>query len=168
MRTEVIIIAIILLSAISIKAQDFDFEDKLSKGMEALDSGQYELAIKYLGSCEKFASQDTTKEMQEVDYLLLNYMADSYANLEKYKIAIDLCTRALNIQKLLFGESHPDYATLLSNLAGYYEDLGDYSKAVEYGTQAMGICKEVFGKYHRNLARVRLSLYKYRFPYHRW
>ena len=151
----------LLLTVYPVNAQDFDFEDNLSKGMEALDSGQYELAIKYLESCEKFASQDTTKEMQEVDYLLLNYMADSYANLEKYKIAIDLCTRALNIQKLLFGESHPDYATLLNNLAGYYEDLGDYNKAVEYGTQAMGICKEIFGKYHLTYALSLNSLAGY-------
>ena len=156
-----LVILFMLFTVYPVTAQDFDFEDNLSKGMEALDSGQYELAIKYLGSCEKFASQDTTKEMQEVDYLLLNYMADSYANLEKYKIAIDLCTRALNIQKLLFGESHPDYATLLSNLAGYYEDLGDYNKAVEYGTQAMGICKEVFGKYHLTYALSLNSLAGY-------
>ena len=78
-----LVILFLLLTVVPVNAQDFDFEDNLSKGMEALDSGQYELAIKYLGSCEKFASQDTTKEMQEVDYLLLNYMADSYANLEK-------------------------------------------------------------------------------------
>ena len=156
-----LVILFLLLAVYPANAQDFDFEDNLSKGMEALDSGQYELAIKYLGSCEKFASQDTTKEMQEVDYLLLNYMADSYANLEKYKIAIDLCTRALNIQKLLFGESHPDYATLLNNLAGYYEDLGDYNKAVDYGTQAMGICKEVFGKYHLTYALSLNSLAGY-------
>ena len=81
MRTEVIIIAIILLSAISIKAQDFDFEDNLLKGKAALDSGQYELAIKYLEPCEKFASQDTTKDVQIIDNFLLNKIADSHAKL---------------------------------------------------------------------------------------
>ena len=70
MRTKIVIIAIILLSAISIKAQDFDFDDNLSKGMAALDSGRYELAIKYLESCEEVVSPDTTKEMQEMDYIL--------------------------------------------------------------------------------------------------
>ena len=152
MRTKIIIIAIILLSAISIKAQDFDFEDNLSKGLAAFESGRYELAIKYLESCEEVVSQDTTKEMQEMDYMLLYIMADRYAELGNYKKAIDLCTRSLDIQKRLFGESHPDYATSLSNLAYYYSELGDYSKAVELSTQALEIRKRVLGESHPSYA----------------
>ena len=84
MRTKVIIIAIILLSAISIKAQDFDFDDNLLKAEAAFDSGQYELAIKYLEPCEKIVSQDTTKEMQEVDYKLLNLAPKPWKFVSKF------------------------------------------------------------------------------------
>ena len=76
-----LVILFMLFTVYPVTAQDFDFEDNLSKGMEALDSGQYELAIKYLGSCEKFASQDTTKDMQKIDNFLLNKIADSHAKL---------------------------------------------------------------------------------------
>ena len=161
MRTEVIIIAIILLSAISIKAQDFDFEDNLLKGKAALDSGQYELAIKYLEPCEKFASQDTTKDMQKIDNFLLNKIADSHAKLGNYKKAIELGMRALNIQKRLFGESSLDYATSRNNLANYYYYSGDYTKAVELGTQAMEICKRVLGESHPDYAASLCNLALY-------
>ena len=42
-----LVILFMLFTVYPVTAQDFDFEDNLSKGMEALDSGQYELAIKY-------------------------------------------------------------------------------------------------------------------------
>ena len=60
-----LVILFMLFAVYPVTAQDFDFEDKLSKGMEALDSGQYELAIKYLGSCEKFASKTQRKKCKK-------------------------------------------------------------------------------------------------------
>ena len=152
MKTKVIIIVVILFSAISIKAQDLGFEDNLSKGMATLDSGRYELAIKYLESCEEIVSQDTTKEMQKMDYMLLYIMANSHAELGNYKKAIELGMRVLNIQKRVLGESHSDYAAALNNLANYYSDLGDYTKAIELGTQALEIRKRVFGESHPDYA----------------
>ena len=152
MRTKIVIIAIILLSAISIKAQDFDFEDSMLKGKAALDSGQYELAIKYLEPCEKFASQDTTKMMQEIDNILLSIMAESHAKLGNYKKTVELFTRVLNNKKQLLGEFHPDYATTLNKLANCYHYLGDYTAAVELGTQALEIRKRVLGETHPDYA----------------
>ena len=79
----------LILAVYPANAQDFDFEDNLSKGMEALDSGQYELAIKYLEPCEKIVSQDTTKEAQEFDDMMLRILANSHAELGNYKKAIE-------------------------------------------------------------------------------
>ena len=141
-----LVILFLLLTVYPVNAQDFDFEDNFSKGNAALDSGQYELAIKYLEPCEKFASQDTTKDMQKIDNFLLNKIADSHAKLGNYKKAIELGTQALEVCKRVLGESHPRYANSLDNLANYYYYLGDNTKAIEYGTQAMEICKQVFGE----------------------
>ena len=54
-----LVILFMLFTVYPVTAQDFDFEDNLSKGMAALDSGRYELAIKYLESCEEVVSPDT-------------------------------------------------------------------------------------------------------------
>ncbi|MDY5019487.1 MAG: tetratricopeptide repeat protein, partial [Sodaliphilus sp.] len=130
MKAILVVIVCLLLTVVPVTAQDFDFDDNLSKAEAALDSGQYELAIKYLEPCEKIVSQDTTKEMQEVDYKLLNFMVVTLVRLGNYKKAIEFGTRALDIQKRLFGDNSSDYATSLNNLANYYYYLGDYSKAV--------------------------------------
>ena len=148
MKAILVVIVCLLLTVVPVTAQDFDFDDNLSKAEAALDSGQYELAIKYLEPCEKIVSQDTTKEMQEVDYKLLNFMVVTLVRLENYKKAIEFGTRALDIQKRLFGDNSSDYATSLNNLANYYYYLGDYSKAVEFGSQALEIRKRVLGESH--------------------
>ena len=144
MKTKVIIIAIILFSAISIKAQGL--EDLLSKGQVAFDSGRYELAIKYLESCEKITSQDTTKETKEIMISLKIGIAGCYFNLNNPAKAIEVSTQALDLCKQVFHDAHPTYALSLSTLAGYYSYLGDNSKAVEYGTQAMNIFKKLLGE----------------------
>ena len=72
MKAILVVIVCLLLTVVPVTAQDFDFDDNLSKAEAALDSGQYELAIKYLEPCEKIVSQDTTKEMQGVDLSLIH------------------------------------------------------------------------------------------------
>ena len=96
MKAILVVIVCLLLTVVPVTAQDFDFDDNLSKAEAALDSGQYELAIKYLEPCEKIASQDTTKMMQEIDIFLLSIMAESHAKLGNYKKTVDLFTRVLN------------------------------------------------------------------------
>ena len=131
---------------------DFDFKTNVSKGTDAYNSGQYELAIKYLEPCAEIASQDTTKEAQEFAARWFHLIAYSYSRLGEYAKAIEIGTQALNIRKQLFGESHPDYAASLSGLALCYSNLGNYSKAVEIGTQALNIRKQLFGESHPDYA----------------
>ena len=145
MKAQILTLLLLLVSTFSAAAQitdsekssaDFDFYTNVLKGADAYDSGQYELAIKYLEPCAEIASQDTTKEAQEDAANLFCFIAYSYFELGEYVKAIEFGTQALNIRKQVLGESHPDYATSLNDLAGYYSYLGDYSKAVELGTQA--------------------------------
>ena len=47
-----LVILFMLFTVYPVTAQDFDFEDNLSKGMEALDSCLYVIDINYLVSFE--------------------------------------------------------------------------------------------------------------------
>ena len=67
----------------------------------------------------------------------------------------------MEIRKRVLGESHPTYATSLSNLAQYYSHLGDYSRAVELGTQAIEIRKRVLGESHPDYAASLSNLADY-------
>ena len=157
MKAQILTLLLLLVSTFSAVAQitdpekssaDFDFYTNVSKGTDAYNSGQYELAIKYLEPCAEIASQDTTKEAQGFAASWFHLIAYSYSRLGEYAKAIEIGTQALNIRKQVFGESHPDYAASLSGLALYYSYLCDYSKAVELGTQALNIFKLLFGESH--------------------
>lgn len=157
MKAQILTLLLLLVFTFSAAAQitdpekssaDFDFNTNVSKGTDAYNSGQYELAIKYLEPCAEIVSQDTTKEAQEFAARLFRSIAYSYSILGEYAKAIELGTQALNIRKQVLGESHPDYAASLSDLALYYSYLGDYSKAVELGTKVLNIVKQLFGESH--------------------
>ena len=49
----------------------------------------------------------------------------------------------MNIRKQVLGESHPDYATSLSDVSRYYSDEHNYTKAIKLGTQALNIRKQL-------------------------
>ena len=161
MKAQILTLLLLLVSTFSAAAQitdsekssaDFDFYTNVLKGADAYDSGQYELAIKYLEPCAEIASQGTTKEAQEGAANLFCFIAYSYFELGEYAKAIEVGTQSLNISKQVLGESHPDYAASLSNLASYYSGLGDYTKAVELGTQALNVLKQALGETHPGYA----------------
>ena len=161
MKAQILTLLLLLVSTFSAATQitdpekssaDFDFGINVLKGADAYDSGQYELAIKYLEPCAEIASQGTTKEAQEDAANLFCFIAYSYFELGEYVKAIELGTQSLNIFKQVFGESHPDYAASLSNLASYYSGLGDYTKAVELGTQALNVLKQEIAETHPDYA----------------
>ena len=161
MKAQILTLLLLLVSTFSAAAQitdheessaDFDFYTNVLKGTDAYNSGQYELAIKYLEPCAEIASQDTTKEAQGFAASWFHLIAYSYSRLGEYAKAIEIGTQSLNILKQVLGESQPDYATSLTNLASYYSNLGNYSKAVELGTQAMNIRKQVLGESHPDYA----------------
>ena len=155
MKAQILTLLLLLVSTFSAAAQitdpekssaDFDFGINVLKGADAYDSGQYELAIKYLEPCAEIASQDTTKEAQEDAANLFCFIAYSYFELGEYVKAIELGTQSLNIFKQVFGESHPDYAASLSDTAVYDSNLVDYPKAVKLDKQALNIRKQELGE----------------------
>ena len=69
-----------------------------------------------------------------------------------YEKALPLLQQALQINKEVLGEKHPDYARSLNNLAVLYESLGNYQKALPLQQQALQINKEVLGEKHPDYA----------------
>lgn len=170
MKAQILTLLLLLVSTFSAAAQitdsekssaDFDFYTNVSKGTDAYNSGQYELAIKYLEPCAEIASQDTTKEAQEFAARLLRSIAYSYSRLGEYAKAIEFGTQSLNISKQVLGESHPDYAASLSNLALYYSNSGYYSKTIELGTLALNVLKQALGETHPGYATSLSNLASY-------
>ena len=50
---------------------------------------------------------------------------------------IDLLKRALEIEKSVYGEDHPDFASTLCALGDLYRDLGDLQKAKKFVEDAL-------------------------------
>ena len=144
MKQFLVFIAILLHC--NLYAQDFNVEEYIQKGIDALENAQYEEAINYLEPCEKYYSQFSDSVSKSNDAELLSMEATVYSSLGDNKKAIDCETKSAIILKSLYGENHPDYATSLSNLANYYSGLGDYNKAIEFETQVLNIRKQTLGE----------------------
>ena len=140
------LVFITILLYCNLYAQDFNVEEYLQKGIDALENAQYEEAINYLKPCEKYYSQFSDSVSKSNDAELLSMEATVYSSLGDNKKAIDCETKSAIILKSLYGENHPDYATSLSNLANYYSGLGDYNKAIEFETQVLNIRKQTLGE----------------------
>jgi CHAT domain-containing protein/tetratricopeptide (TPR) repeat protein len=72
--------------------------------------------------------------------------------MSNYSKAEPLYIQALEVQKKVLGEEHPDYATSLSNLASLYADMSNYTKAKSLFIQALKIQKKVLGEEHPDYA----------------
>jgi CHAT domain-containing protein/Tfp pilus assembly protein PilF len=67
-------------------------------------------------------------------------MAEKYFNQSK------------EINDLLFGEDHPEKATILHNLASMYEEMGEYDKAEKLYHEALPMYKKYYGEQHAFVA----------------
>lgn len=83
---------------------------------------------------------------------LLNDLSSCYAALYDYSRALELGSTALEMQRELLGNKHPDVATSLSNLTSYHTNLRNYSRALELGNQALEMRRELLGDKHPDVA----------------
>lgn len=61
--------------------------------------------------------------------------------------------KALETDKGMYGENHPDVATDYNNLGGAYDSLGQYDRAIAYYERALDIDRKNFGENHPSVAR---------------
>jgi tetratricopeptide (TPR) repeat protein len=66
--------------------------------------------------------------------------------------ALRLAKKALEIQRSLVGDKHPDVASRLNNLAFLYQALGDYKVALPLYKRALKVHKETEGVQHPHYA----------------
>ena len=72
--------------------------------------------------------------------------------MSEYAKAEPLCRQALEINRQVLGDNHPDTATSLNNLAGLYNSMGDYAQAEPLYRQAIETYKKVLGDKHPRTA----------------
>lgn len=89
---------------------------------------------------------DVKNKSQSTQYADLNLsLAGLYEFLGQYDKALPLFTKAVEINRTIYGTTHPAYAASLNNIAVFYYDTRQYSKALDYFMQSKTI-REKFGK----------------------
>ncbi len=78
----------------------------------------------------------------------------------RYNEAESLCIKALELDKHLLGENHPNVAESLNNLAEIYRATGRYDEAKPLYLQALDICERVWGVNHHRSISIRQNLEK--------
>ena len=85
-------------------------------------------------------------------------LADCYYSIGKYKRAIEISNKALEICKILKGETHPDYLRVLRKTSLYYYQNSDISKAIELYTKELGLISIINGENNHDYATVLIHL----------
>lgn len=75
-----------------------------------------------------------------------------YYDLADYEKAFDFFNKALSIFLELFGDNHPEIASIYNNLGLIFSQQGEYSKAHEYHEKVLEYELKQFGKDHPGIA----------------
>jgi tetratricopeptide (TPR) repeat protein len=75
----------------------------------------------------------------------LSTMGEYYRSQYKLGLAEDCLTRALKINREVFGDWHPQVAALLQMLADVYSERGEITLAADYAKKAVTIMRQCFG-----------------------
>jgi tetratricopeptide (TPR) repeat protein/predicted Ser/Thr protein kinase len=88
----------------------------------------------------------------EVEASLRQTIGNSYRALGRYDVAEQQLTRALELNRELFGESHRAVAQSISLLGHVYRNRGDSAKAEEAFRRALGMRRELLGFNHPDVS----------------
>ena len=111
-------------------------------------------------SCERLAQQGLAASeliatyglQSNVSARLLNQVAFYLQARGQYAVAEPLYQQALEIDRQVLGEQHPDFASSLNNLAALYYSTGRYEQAEPLYQQALEIRRQVLGEQHPDFA----------------
>ncbi len=88
--------------------------------------------------------------------LSYNNIGESWIDLGEYQKSIDYYKQALSSTLKIYGDKHPNVASILNNLGLAWKLIGEHAKAVSYYEQALSIDQGYYGKHHPKVA-VRLD-----------
>lgn len=107
--------------------------------------------LKALSYCDQCDQQ--MKELEELRASTYVLLANSYSSMSidcfdigKYREALDLGQKALNLRKQYLGVDHASYASSLSLLAKTHEALGHYQEAINLTNESLEITEKNQGK----------------------
>ena len=81
-------------------------------------------------------------------------LADCYYVIGNYKRAIEISNKALEICKILKGETHSDYLRVLRNTSHYYYKNGDYTNAIKLYQKELNLIRKINGECNPDYASV--------------
>ncbi len=113
-----------------------------------LDSGQgrYKEALVIYDKAKVVLAQ----HKEGGDYgLLLSNMGICHRELQQWSEAVACYKEAVEHDRNLYGNNHPEYAITLYNLADLFADLKQYEEAIPRLEEALAIEQGVFGVQHR-------------------
>lgn len=99
--------------------------------------------LRELSADERRELQFAARQYQEVTRVLRE---------GKYPAALDTARQVIEVRRRILGETHPNFASSLSNLAGLYASLGDYARAQPLLMQVLAIDNELLGEAHPRYA----------------
>ena len=82
-------------------------------------------------------------------------LGDYYSFLKeyaKYSDAMSIVQENLELDREIFGESHPDVATCYNNIGAIYDSQGDYATALDYYEKSLAIRLAIVGESHSDVA----------------
>ena len=88
------------------------------------------------------------------EFNLLNQQIQTLYKQGKYREAIPLAGKVVELAKRVYGPEDPKTVTSLNDLGGLYKDMGDYAKAEPLYQEALRTCQKVFGPEHPNTAAI--------------
>ena len=107
---------------------------------EALEQGKYIISQ---------ISETKRDEKYSKFIFVLGYI---YGDLGDSKQELEYLEQVLSIEKDIYGERHPNVATVLNNIGEVWRSLGNPKKAIKYYNQALSIDKEIYGQKHPHVA----------------
>jgi len=125
-------------------------------GTVLVDGGKYGQAVEMLNQAVSQQSAEGPKAPELAR--TLGTLADAHLYLGHYGVADSLYQRALEIDRRVYGDGHPQQSDDLGDLAQLQEMWGHYAEAERFARQALGISEAWYGKDHPDTARKMTTL----------
>jgi serine/threonine protein kinase/Tfp pilus assembly protein PilF len=120
-------------------------------GRVLIESGQYPAATEVLDHAVALQTKLDPSSVELSDTLTL--LANAQLYLGNYDESERLNQRALDMDRKIYGESHPNVAADLINLGQLEDQWGHYVEAEHYDREAVAITKAWYGTDHPDAAR---------------